>query len=130
MAKVREGDIEALIPELPARLHLPAHARKPEITNLMADMARSVGARGQLDQHTAMPARPDSYDDLARASVPMLLMCGRRDPVTPLADHEAMAARVAGSRLRVIEECGHLSTIEQSQAVKQVLAPWLHDTAA
>jgi pimeloyl-ACP methyl ester carboxylesterase len=32
--------------------------------------------------------------------------------------------------LRVIEDCGHLSTIEQPQAVNQVLAEWLRDTAA
>ena len=129
MAKVREGGIEALIPELPSRWLLPAHARRPELVNLMADMARSVGARGQLNQQTAMLGRPDSHEDLARVTVPTLVMCGRQDPVTPLADHEAMAARVAGSRLRVIEECGHLSTIEQPQAVNQVLAEWLRDTA-
>ena len=130
IAKVREGGIDALIPELPSRWLLPAHACKPELVDLMAEMARSVGARGQLNQQTAMLARPDSHDDLAKVSVPTLLICGRQDPVTPLADHEAMAARVAGSRLRVIEDCGHLSTIEQPQAVNQVLVEWLRDTAA
>jgi pimeloyl-ACP methyl ester carboxylesterase len=130
IAKVREGGIEALIPELPTRWLLPAHARKPELVNLMGEMARSVGARGQLNQQTAMLARPDSHDDLARVSIPTLVMCGRQDPVTPLADHEAMAARVAGSRLRVIEDCGHLSTIEQPQEVDRALADWLRDTGA
>jgi len=130
IAKVREGGIEALIPELPSRWLLPAHAHKPELVDLMAEMARSVGARGQLNQQAAMLAGPDSHDDLERVSVPTLVMCGRQDPVTPLADHEAMAERVAGSRLRVIEDCGHLSTIEQPQAVNQVLAPWLRDTTA
>jgi len=130
IAKVREGGIEALIPELPSRWFLPAHARKPELAKLMAEMARSVGARGQFNQQTAMLARPDSHEDLAKVSVPTLVMCGRQDPVTPLADHEAMAARVAGSRLRIIEDCGHLSTIEQPQVVSQVLAEWLRDTSA
>jgi pimeloyl-ACP methyl ester carboxylesterase len=130
ITKVREGGIEALIPELPSRWLLPAHARKPELVNLMAEMARSVGARGQLNQQTAMLARPDSQGDLAKVSVPTLVVCGRQDPVTPLADHEAMAARVDGSRLRVIEDCGHLSTIEQPQVVNQMLAEWLRDTAA
>jgi pimeloyl-ACP methyl ester carboxylesterase len=130
IAKVREGGIEALIPELPSRWLLPAHVGKPELVNLMAEMARSVGARGQFNQQTAMLARLDSHDDLARVNVPTLVMCGRQDPVTPLSDHEAMAARITGSRLRVIEDCGHLSTIEQPQVVSQVLAEWLRDTAA
>jgi pimeloyl-ACP methyl ester carboxylesterase len=45
--------------------------------------------------------------------------------VTPVADHQAMAARVPGSRLAFIENCGHLSTIEQPEAVNRVLADWL-----
>jgi pimeloyl-ACP methyl ester carboxylesterase len=50
--------------------------------------------------------------------------------VKPFADHEAMAARVPGSQLRVIEDCGHLATIEQPQEVNRVLADWLRDTGA
>lgn len=126
IAKVQQGDIDALIPELPARWLLPAHAQKPALVELMASMARSVGANGQLSQQTAMLARPDSHRDLARVTVPTLLICGRQDPVTPLSDHEAMAACVSGSRLVVIEDCGHLSTIEQPSAVTQALRDWLN----
>ena len=125
IAKVRDGGIEALIPELPSRWMLPAHAQSPRLVALMADMARSVGARGQFNQQTAMMGRPDSHQDLAKVAVPTLVMCGRQDPVTPVADHESMAARVPGSRLAFIEDCGHLSAIEQPQAVTRVLADWL-----
>lgn len=125
IAKVRDGGIEALIPELPSRWLFPAHTRRPELVALMADMARSVGARGQFNQQTAMMGRPDSHADLAKVTVPTLVMCGQQDPVTPVADHQAMAARVPGSRLAFIENCGHLSTIEQPEAVNRVLADWL-----
>jgi pimeloyl-ACP methyl ester carboxylesterase len=128
IAKVREGGIEALIPELPGRWLLPAHTRRAELVALMGDMARSVGARGQINQQTAMLGRPDSHRDLEKVAVPTLVMCGRQDPVTPVADHEAMAARVPGARLEFIEECGHLSTIEQPEAVSRVLADWLATT--
>ena len=128
IARVREGTIEALIPELPGRWLLPAHAQRPELVALMADMARSVGARGQINQQTAMLGRPDSHGDLEQVAVPTLVLCGRQDPVTPVADHEAMAARVPGSRLAFIEDCGHLSAIEQPDAVSRVLAEWLAST--
>ena len=94
----------------------------------MAEMARSIGARGQFNQQAAKMGRPDSHEDLARVRVPTLLMCGRDDPVTPLPDHEAMAARVPGSQLKIIENCGHLSTIEQPDAVNRVLIDWLRKT--
>jgi pimeloyl-ACP methyl ester carboxylesterase len=128
IAKVREGGIEALIPELPGRWLLPAHTQRPELVALMSDMARSVGARGQINQQSAMLGRPDSHPDLEKVSVPTLVMCGRQDPVTPVADHEAMAARIPGSRLAFIEDCGHLSAIEQPDAVNRVLAEWLAST--
>jgi pimeloyl-ACP methyl ester carboxylesterase len=94
----------------------------------MAEMARSVGASGQFNQQSAMMRRPDSHGDLAKVAVPTLVMCGREDPVTPVADHQAIAARVPGSRLEFIENCGHLSTIEQPDAVNRVLADWLDST--
>lgn len=128
IAKVQQGGIDALIPELPARWLLPAHVNNASLVTLMGSMARCVGARGQFNQQTAMLARPDSHADLARVRVPTLVMCGRQDPVTPLADHEAMAACVPGSRLAVIENCGHLSTIEQPEAVTAELSQWLKAT--
>ena len=130
IAKVREGGIEALIPELPARWLHPAHVQRVELTSLMSSMARSIGARGQFNQQTAMLARPDSHADLERVRVPTLLVCGREDPVTPVPDHEAMAARIPAARLEIIENCGHLSTIEQPEIVSRVLSGWLRATDA
>jgi pimeloyl-ACP methyl ester carboxylesterase len=129
-AKAQAGGIEALIPELPRRWLLPAHARRERLVALMADRARSIGARGQRNQQTAMLARPDSHAVLARVRVPTLILCGRGDPVTPVADHEAMAACVPSARLAIVEDCGHLSTIEQPDAVNRVLIDWLRDTDA
>ena len=60
--------------------------------------------------------------------VPTLVLCGAQDPVTPLAEHEAMAARIARSRLSVVADCGHLSTLEQPDAVNRLLADWLAAT--
>jgi pimeloyl-ACP methyl ester carboxylesterase len=126
--KVRTGGIEALIPELPARWLHPAHVQRVELIDLIGAMARSIGARGQCNQQTAMLSRPDSHADLERVRVPTLLVCGREDPVTPVHDHEAMAARIPGARLEIIESCGHLSTIEQGEVVTRVLRNWLGET--
>lgn len=125
---VRQGGIEALVPELPARWLWPEHLQDAALTALVGSMARSVGAQGQFKQQTAMLGRPDSHADLKQVRVPTLVMCGRQDPVTPLADHQAMAACVPGAQLQVIERCGHLSTIEQPEAVTTELARWLKST--
>lgn len=129
IAKVQAAGIDALIPELPARWLHPGHQSRPELIDLMASMARSIGERGQFNQQQAMLARPDSHADLRSLRVPTLIACGREDAATPLADHEAMRDCVPGARLAVIEHCGHLSTIEQPAAVTSLLREWLAETA-
>jgi len=126
IAKVRDGGIDALIPELPARWMHSAH--RTRLGDLMASMARSIGARGQFNQQQAMLARPDSHADLRSVRVPTLIACGREDMATPLAEHERMRDCVPGARLELLDRCGHLSTIEQPEAVTSLLTHWLAET--
>jgi pimeloyl-ACP methyl ester carboxylesterase len=127
---VQAGGIDALIPELPARWLHPAHARRPELVALMAAMARNVGATGEYNQQMAMLGRPDSHEDLKRVRVPTLFVVGREDTARPVAEHESMHACVPGSRFEIIEHCGHLSTIEQPEAVNRLLTGWLAETGS
>lgn len=71
-----------------------------------------------------------SHKNLKNVTVPTLVMCGIQDLITPLSDHEAMAACVPGAQLEVIEDCGHLSTIEQPSEVNHRLTKWLQATDA
>jgi len=128
IAKVEAGGIEALIPELPKRWLLPAHVARSDVVALMASMATSVGAHGQRNQQRAMLGRPDSLADLQQVRVPTLVLCGEQDPVTPVADHAAIAARIARARFERIADCGHLSTIEQPEATNRALLDWLAET--
>ena len=128
IAKVQAGGIDALIPELPLRWIHPAH--RARLGALMASMARSIGARGQFNQQQAMLARPDSQVDLRGVKVPTLIACGREDMATPLAEHERMRDCIPGARLEVFEQCGHLSAIEQPEAVSSLLTRWLAETRA
>jgi pimeloyl-ACP methyl ester carboxylesterase len=126
IAKVQAGGIDALIPELPTRWIHAAHRER--LSDLMASMARSIGARGQLNQQQAMLSRPDSHADLRMVRVATLIACGREDMTTPLAEHDRMRDCVPGSHLEVFEQCGHLSTIEQPKVVNLLLTRWLADT--
>lgn len=76
-------------------------------------------------QIAALLARPDAAGVLARLACPVLLACGRQDAWSPLSRHEAMQQLCAGSRLVVVEDSGHMSPMEQPQAVSRALAEWL-----
>ena len=123
--KVKSHGIESFSHELPARWLAPVNARDPACVKLVREMAIGIGPEVQRRQQAAIAARPDSLADLALIEVPTLVACGREDAVTPVEGHEEIAARIPGSRLAVIENSGHLSTIEQPDAVNEILARWI-----
>jgi pimeloyl-ACP methyl ester carboxylesterase len=76
-------------------------------------------------QIQALLARPDATALLGTIRCPTLLLCGRDDAWSPPARHQFMQQRIAGSRLVVVEACGHMSTMEQPGEVNQAFADWL-----
>src|SRR5581483_10449196 len=61
----------------------------------------------------ALLARPDATPVLAQIRCPALLITGREDGWSGPAQHEEMAARISGSRLEIVPDCGHMSTMER-----------------
>lgn len=62
--------------------------------------------------------------DLYRDQVPALVLCGREDAATPLAMSREIAAAIPGARLEIVEDCGHLSTMERPALVNAALLRW------
>ncbi|MET9515247.1 alpha/beta fold hydrolase [Streptomyces sp. NPDC002994] len=65
--------------------------------------------------------RPDYRDLLTRVSVPTLVVVGRDDTYTPVADAEAMHAAIPGSTLAVIESSAHLPNLERPDVFNAAL---------
>lgn len=59
------------------------------------------------------------------AGCPTLILCGREDVFTPVEVHEELAAAIPGSRLVVIDERSHLSTMGQPKLVSAAMRVWL-----
>lgn len=81
-------------------------------------------------QIAALLGRPDARGVFASLGCPVLLACGRQDGWSPLARHEQMQALRPASKLVVIEDSGHMTTMEQPAAVTKALADWLRDESA
>ncbi|MEO0945053.1 MAG: alpha/beta hydrolase, partial [Pseudomonadota bacterium] len=78
-----------------------------------------------IRQSEALMTRPDQSETLRRANLPALILCGRHDRLCPLERHTLMADLIAGAVLKVIEDAGHLPTLEQPQATTRELENWL-----
>lgn len=121
----RSGGFDKIMPTmLPLLLH-PDHLKDEAITGLSKDMAKAVGADSFARQQAAIMARPDSRDSLSAISCPTLVLCGAEDALTPPDRHDEMAALIKGARRVSIPHCGHLSPIEQPDAVSAELRAWL-----
>ena len=88
-------------------------------------MAEETGVEAYLRQQQAIIARPDSRPALAAIRCPTLMLVGEQDRGTPPEMAREIAAGIAGARLVIVPECGHLSTIERPQAVTKALVEWM-----
>jgi pimeloyl-ACP methyl ester carboxylesterase len=120
-----KGDFRGVTPRLlPLFIHPARHEDKP-LTEVIMGMAERVGKEAFLRQQKAIMGRPDGREDLRRIACPTLVLCGRQDALTPLALHEEIAGLVPGAKLVVVEDCGHLSTLEKPVTVAAALRQWL-----
>jgi len=120
-----KGDFKGVTPRLlPLFIHPARHEDKP-LTEAIMGMAERVGKAAFLRQQKAIMGRPDGREDLRRIACPTLVLCGRQDALTPLALHEEIAGLVPGAKLVVVEDCGHLSTLEKPVTVTAALRQWL-----
>lgn len=90
-------------------------------------MTEDVGARGYVNQQRAIASRPDSRDMLDSIDCPTLVLVGDSDALTPPARAVEMYQGIAGSRLVVVEQCGHLSPLEKPEPVNQALSDLMAD---
>ncbi|MGW7050304.1 alpha/beta fold hydrolase [Streptomyces sp. NPDC054887] len=65
--------------------------------------------------------RPDYRELLTRVAVPTLIVVGRDDSYTPVAEAQAMHAAIPGSALAVIEKAAHLPNLERPEAFNAAL---------
>jgi pimeloyl-ACP methyl ester carboxylesterase len=62
---------------------------------------------------------------LHRVTVPTLIIHGREDRVMPVVHGEEYHARIAGSRLEIIESCGHIPHVEALERTYELVAEFL-----
>jgi pimeloyl-ACP methyl ester carboxylesterase len=67
----------------------------------------------------------DGIGDLARVTAPTLVLIGDSDDATPMSESEFIRDGIAGSKIHVIADAGHLSTIDSPAEVTAELSAFL-----
>jgi pimeloyl-ACP methyl ester carboxylesterase len=97
------------------------------ILDLCMDMALALGPEVFVSQSRALQTRTDRQNTLRACTVPALVLCGRDDALCPVERHEVMHGLMPGSTLTIIEDAGHLPTLEQPLETTAALRRWLEE---
>lgn len=109
---------------LPPMVHEPNQANAALMQGLTAMVLRK-DADLHARQIKALVNRPDAAAYLHQIACPTLLVVGRQDQWSPVAQHEEMLALMPDARLEVVENAGHFAPVEQPETVADLLADFL-----
>ena len=99
----------------------PSQEVHDRLKTMFMNTAPEVAAADSL----AMRDRPDSVGDLESIKVPVLWIHGEEDNLMPLEGARASAEKVPGARFVSIPGGGHVSPIENPEAVNAAIADFL-----
>ena len=89
-------------------------------------MAERVGREAFIRQQTAIIGRADSRPYLDQIKCPVLAIGGNHDQLTPPEMQQEVVRGVHDGELHIIEECGHLSPIEQPAKLNTLIADFIN----
>ncbi len=123
-----EGHFE-LVLGLQMSRFIPAY-RLPDKTLVdeVMTMCGEVGVDIYKRQEELAAVRADRRPDLPRIKCPTIVVCGRDDAATPLFLSEEMAKAIPAAALVVVEQCGHLVTMEKPEETSIILRRWLQSS--
>lgn len=126
IALAEKGAFDNVTTLLWQKLVAPVRLTDEPLRLLVRQMADEVGAEGFVRQQKAIMQRPDSRPVLTRLSIPTLVLVGEEDEITPVAEAQEMVKVSEGrAHLAIVPGCGHLSTLEEPEAVTAELLRWL-----
>ena len=122
LAEGMAGTADAMLQKL---LTPETVAKRADIVKRVRDMMVKTKPEGAAAALMGMASREDQTGLLSQINCPTLILVGRSDPITPIADSELMHHEIKNSKLIVIENAAHVSNIEQVNIFNSELKKFL-----
>jgi pimeloyl-ACP methyl ester carboxylesterase len=125
-ARARQDGAGAVARELlPKLLAGATRERQPDIVREVSEMMTRQPVAGIVGALRALRDRPDSTPLLERIDVPVLVVAGEDDQITPAAGMRSMASAIPEAKFVLVPGAGHLTPLEQPQAVTEAMREFL-----
>ena len=98
--------------------------KKNAITDVK-DMIISTTKQSLCDTLHALAERKETCSRLQEINIPVLIMVGKEDKITPIAAAQLMHEKILNSKLEIIQHAGHLSNLENPTAFNTHLVNFL-----
>jgi pimeloyl-ACP methyl ester carboxylesterase len=121
MAQVELGALREVTASLKPLYLSRKNRQNLQLLQVILDMGLNLGAAVFQRQATALKDRSDSLATLSSIDCPVLVLCGREDQLCPVDVHVTMANAIPQAELVVLADCGHLSAMEEPEAVTGAL---------
>jgi len=110
-----------------ARISSAVAAGRRDVRELAAAMALDLGPQVFTQQQRAVLDRRDLRAALTELDVPTIVLAGGKDVITPLGLGKELARLISGAELVLLDGVGHLSSLEDPDAVAFHLTRWLRE---
>ena len=125
-ARARAQGATAVAQDLvPKLLSGATRERQPHVVQEVTEMIERQPVAGIVGALHALRERPDSTPLLGRIRVPVLVVAGEDDQITPAEGMREMAKAIAGAEFVLIPEAGHLAPLEQPTQVNAAITAFL-----
>ena len=126
IVKVKSGKLTEVMRDELKPNYLAPGPRRPAVLQTVMDMAHTLGPEVFIAQSRALQRRRDQQSTLRKIRQPALVLCGAHDALCPVKRHTFMAELIPHARLVVLEDAGHLPTLETPDETNDALWEWLH----
>ena len=101
----------------------PAHPEREALLDLLQTMSLDLGVERFRQQLSVI--RADGHAELAALRCPLLLLASRDDQMRTLQETYNMQAAAPHAVCHILDDCGHMSVLEQAEHVSQLLLDFL-----
>lgn len=124
--KIKTSGVQVYAEEIITNLFAPSSfTNRPTEIEIVKQMILATSEESLCNTLRALANRSDTCESLAKFKMPVLIIVGAEDKITPPYAAKELHRSIKGSDLAIIESAGHLSNIEQPEKFNEELKKFL-----
>src|SRR4030095_16852450 len=124
--RIMKNGVEPYADEIIKNLFAPeSFTKKKNVVATVREMIIGTTKHSLCNTLHALAERKETCTQLHEINIPVLIMVGKEDKITPIAAAQQMHEKISNSKLEIIQQAGHLSNLEDPTAFNTHLVKFL-----